>query len=107
MNGNTRWEKAWRAFDADLQSSHDASSLVGRGKSPRKIFKNISDEFDTETYTEDEVTEQVYLTAWNKLRKWIQNNNDASYEDTARKYNDIISELELDDDGWSELRKSV
>lgn len=104
MKGDTKWEEAWRAFDADIQSAHDAQMFVRKTKSPKQIFNSISEEFDVTSskISENIETSTSYEKAWRRLGAWIYR-NEPSLEQTINRYSRIIEELGLKDKTWSDI----
>jgi hypothetical protein len=104
MKGDTKWEEAWRAFDADIQSAYDAQMFVSETKTPIEIFDSIAEEFNVTSsrINADINSATSYERAWRRLGAWIYR-NEPNIEQTVERYGQIIDGLDLNDETWSEI----
>lgn len=103
MKGSNKWEEAWRAFDADIQVSHDASLFTGEKKEPKSIFDDLAEEFNVTTEDVSKSSDcPLYERAWRRLGAWIHR-NDPTIEECSERYDEIIEDLNLDDSSWNEM----
>lgn len=111
MDGDSRWEQAWRAFDVDLQADHDSQPLTGVTVDSLTVFNDIADEFDIEPASEATATiddtDDVFAHAWGLLGVWLADQEEPSALETAGQYNHILDTLGLKDDEWSALRNTA
>lgn len=104
MKGQTKWEHAWRAFDADIQALND-SKLVGKNEEdPKVVFDEISDEFEVGSSESCSKSGDAgdYEKAWRRLGAWIYK-SDPNIRSTCKKYAELNNTLELGDDIWNEI----
>lgn len=104
MNGETKWEEAWRAFDADVQAVRDSAFLTGNVPDPEDIFNDISEEFDIGSARACSEPGEAceYEKAWRQLGAWIYR-SDPDIELACEKYAELNEKLELGDDVWNEM----
>lgn len=104
MKGETKWEEAWRAFDADVQAVRDSSFLTGDEPDPKEVFDEVSEEFGVNSAEACSEPGNAcdYEKAWRRLGAWIYT-SDADLEAACEKYAQINKSVELGDDVWNEI----
>ena len=104
MKGETKWEEAWRAFDADVQAANDAMFFTGKKKEPKELFDDISEEFDIKLQESCSENPCDYERAWRRLGAWIYSTDNADLESVCERYEQISESL--GDNVWNEIAQT-